>query len=1360
LAAIGPACAASASAASWETVQNFAPLKQVEPNPAQWPEEVQLGGASGMAVNVSGAGGVEPGTIYTIGSSTEAAWHAARYSPDGDFELAWTSFYHCGPKATPPSTCPTYPTGTSGGVDIALDQTTGSVYVFSKFGNPTVSEYNPDGTGPITRFLETDTPGTIVTSPEKLHGSPLNENIAVDTFGNVYVVDEETTFGSNFGHRVMVFKPQTPGDYEHYVYAGLSHDIAPSALGTRPPFRPVVDDAGNLYVAGEGYIEEYNPAQPSTAICAVSLPNGGLTSMTVNPETGAPFYYSAKERRIHQFSPCNSAGRFVEDAGPSFSAVPQRGNLEAMAFDPTRAFHPAGAPEVPPSSGKFEEEHPAGVLYAAAGEACPGSGECPLEARGRGALGYMFAPQITREPVVVSESVTQVGVANATLNAQVNPKGSQTSFVFQYLTNSAYAQNTHSQRFVISASGGNFTLGFEDQSSAPLPFDASAEEVAAALEGLSSVGSGNVSVEGGPGDPSGTSPYQITFGSTLGGGPLPSITTDGSKLTGTNASVRVLDTSFNGAGQSPFGGAVLGTGQQPLLASATISGLLPATAYRYRVVATSVEGSASGAAELFQTYGAEAEGLADGRVYEMVSPFQKNGGEVLPAEPDSASCGSECKPGLAAKRFPVQVLPDGNGIAYQGQPFLLNEGATEFDEYVSTRTGAGWQTTSLSPPLAGDNGGGGFQEFGFNTDLAASLVFVQNPALTREAPAEYQNLFEQPTENRLAVRPILTATPPNRPPADPGGFKFEYVGATADHSRVFLQANDALTDATPYAPAAVDGGATKFNLYEWNGGQLRLVNVQPGNGVTIPGAALGSGLLRSTTQPPAADLSHAISSDGTHVFWTQEGTGPEAGSLFARITRGESAETVKLPGPGNCKASVPQVQRVCFLTASADGSKVLLSNGQVDEMNEATGAYEVGVDLTSGTGGFQGVLGQSEDLSHIYFVVGPSTGTGNLTSGSATVTNVQTTSGAFAAGQNIVGAGIPAGAAIVAVGAGTLQLSAPATATGENVPLSAQGLPTDGEENGEGAKAEPDGYNLYSWHGGVTSFVGTLVATDGGEELGLWSAYPGARRAEASPDGRWLAFNSKATLTGFDNVGGCAFNPVTLKWAGLVPCEEVFLYDSQSGSLKCVSCNPTGSRPLGGSFLRRMYLAPGYLPQPRYLTDEGRLFFDSRDSLSTLDTNNGVEDVYEYEPAGIGSCGRSEGCVSLISGGRGSYDSNFLAMGGGGAEEGNDVFFTTRNRLVPRDTDSLIDVYDARASGGLSEDYAQPSPECSGEGCQGPTAPVPGEPTPGSSTVESSGNVKPKPAHKKKKHHHKKKSKHKAKKHKSKRAKHGRGGSK
>ncbi|HEY0726287.1 MAG TPA: hypothetical protein VGD41_20370, partial [Pyrinomonadaceae bacterium] len=263
--------------------------------------------------------------------------------------------------------------------------------------------------------------------------------------------------------------------------------------------------------------------------------------------------------------------------------------------------------------------------------------------------------------------------------------------------------------------------------------------------------------------------------------------------------------------------------------------------------------------------------------------------------------------------------------------------------------------------------------------------------------------------------------------------------------------------------------------------------------------------------------------------------------------------------------------------------------------------------------------------------------------------------------------------------------------------------------------------NLYAWHAGTTSYVATLVGEDnkGGLGQGDWNPAASLRSAEASPNGRWLGFLSKAQLTGYDNTGPCeiiASGPPVIYGSG--PCPEAFLFDSTTGQLSCASCNPTLLPPLGPTTLRLIDGAGPALPQPRYLSDSGRLFFDTQDSLSPFDTNEGVEDVYELEPTEVGDCKRQAGCVSLISAGAEGLDSNFLAAD----PSGKNVFFTTRDRLSQRDRDELIDLYDAREKGGIPAESEPARGECQGEACQ-PLASSPNDPTPGSSSFQGAGNL-------------------------------------
>src|SRR5581483_10003297 len=153
--------------------------------------------------------------------------------------------------------------------------------------------------------------------------------------------------------------------------------------------------------------------------------------------------------------------------------------------------------------------------------------------------------------------------------------------------------------------------------------------------------------------------------------------------------------------------------------------------------------------------------------------------------------------------------------------------------------------------------------------------------------------------------------------------------------------------------------------------------------------------------------------------------------------------------------------------------------------------------------------------------------------------------------------------------------------------------------------------------------------------------------------------------------------------------------------------------------------------QPRYLSDSGRLFFNSGDALVPQDVN-GTQDVYEWEPSGVGGCSaasatfneRSGGCVGLISSGTSAEESGFLDA----SEDGGDVFFLTFSKLQPQDYDNALDVYDAHECTSAAPCFpvAVPQPPaCStADACR--AAPVP-QPAifgaPSSATFSGAGNV-------------------------------------
>lgn len=1132
---------ATSALGAYEQVGNFAGtpgvlhefkyhFEEIEP---LWPEEVQLGGVGGMAVNYTGAGGVPAGTIYAAGREVVEEERVARYNPDGSFSEAWSvqagpSSERCGPEGDPTQpNCLNRPTSSHYTVDVDVDQSTGDVYALSEnntgTSQPLIHVYSADGAKVIAEFgASGKSQETIAESPEKIHNVNGAGAIAVNGEGDVYVADRDGVQKS----RLMEFVPQAPGDYEHYVYAGQSHDLNSSAYLEDP----VVDSAGFIYAISEfKEIEKLDPGQPDAGpVCEFPVPSGGLVAITVDPSSGEVFFFSPHDGEVHQLKPCT--GGVFSEAGAS-SLDPHRQEVNGLAFDPVRRFAPG---------------RPPGVLYLGAdtGDGGGTEGEYPTR-KVESSLGYIFARPLELPPAVVSESASHIGPGAAVLSARVNPEGNATRYAFEVVTQAKYEENEATE-------------------------------------------------------------------------------------------------PFSGAVEAPVGGGFVGEGKSVVNMSASLSGLAPNTAYRYRVIATSncsvgepekvcdAEGEAVG----FRTFPPVVSGLPDSRVYEMVSPPQKSGGQVIPANPGVGSCeAGACKPGSRSQRFPVQVEQDGNAIAYEALSLSGESGPVSANEYLARRDPqAGWQNVNPTPSLL-EKGSTGYDLF--SPELTTGVFEQETMALSDEAPNEYSNFYTQPTGDPSALTPLMTNAPPHRhnSVSDAEPFHVSYVGASADLSRVFFMANDALTQEVPgVAPAAVDGGANEYNLYEWSKGQLSLVNVLPGNASTQP-----------TLSAIASPAAHPVSSDGRRVFFADE-----AGHLYVRED-GQTTREIETNG-------VPDTAR--FAVAAADGSKVLLANGHLHDLGEE----ELTVDLTGGQGGFQGVAGQSEDLSHIYFVD----------------TKVLT------------GAEENEDCSIVA---------------GEKVCEKA----TEGRDN------------LYSWtEQKGTEFIATLTAGDKIEQFGReaddWSiAGPQYLTAQASPDGRFFAFLAPEYLTG-DNVGPCGqANGVGRESDA---CREVFLYDSDSGRLACPSCNRTGVAPLGGALLARIPDQRERLPLPSYLSDQGRLFFDSEDSLVPADTNGGVEDVYEYEPDGLGSCREAPGCVFLISGGTGTFDSNFLDMD----PSGTNAFFTTTDRLSPRDTDELYDLYDARIEGGLASETESLTSECHGEACQSPASPAPLT-TPSSVSFVGAGNV-------------------------------------
>ncbi len=255
---------------------------------------------------------------------------------------------------------------------------------------------------------------------------------------------------------------------------------------------------------------------------------------------------------------------------------------------------------------------------------------------------------------------------------------------------------------------------------------------------------------------------------------------------------------------------------------------------------------------------------------------------------------------------------------------------------------------------------------------------------------------------------------------------------------------------------------------------------------------------------------------------------------------------------------------------------------------------------------------------------------------------------------------------------------------------------SEGKTVVEGAQAGKQ--NLYLRNGNRTTFIASGVEYS---QFGI---------AQTSPDGKWLAFESDKSLTGYNNAladgGGCGES---------VACQELFLYSVATGQLACASCNPTGEPAIagGGVALRGEAEGEDYgvFTTRHVLTDAGQVFFETREALVPSDTN-GLRDVYEYEGGG----------AHLISSGTSSFESALEDV----SESGNDVFFRSNQQLLPQDNqEGQLVTYDARVAGGFAEPPSPPA--CTtADACRVAAAPQPsvyGEPA--SQTFSGVGNLAP-----------------------------------
>ena len=874
-------------------------------------------------------------------------------------------------------------------------------------------------------------------------------------------------------------------------------------------------------------------------------------------------------------------------------------------------------------------------------------------------------PDVTTDPAQIT------GLDAAGLSGTVNPDGGAvTDCHFEYLTDAAYEANASTNRFAGAATADCAeSLASLGAGHSPLP-------VHADVSGLQTPGvlyhfrllaaSANGSV-GGP-ERTLTTPDK----------PVVSDSWTASATTDSGTVKAIVDpknaaTTFhvdfgpdNTYGHSTAEAAV-GSDDAEHTVTATIPGLDPDTTYHYRFVATNPLGVAQGPDRTLATYPVQDPqdtGCAN-QAYRSGTPSA--------GLPDCRAYEMVSPPEKGG--FGVENPANGVDLASTGGDrftftspgaFGGSAGAPFSSQYLATRAGSGWQRAAISPPLStpalfsASSLTGSLLRY-FSPDLCLGWVLHPSPApLAPGAPAGYTNLYSRENcgSEAGAYRAITTVAPPGFAAGAVNPYLPAVDGASADGSLTAFRADAALSAEASDATGITGSGRIRpiYQSYAGREGQLRLVSVLPDGTAAAGDSSVGSALFTYAGESYGRQ-------DSVHHAVSDDGSrifwtlGDTWGRVYVRIDPDPNFE-----GDEFTEDVSGPTDPARFLDANPQGTEALYSTYSGDLYS-----FDVDADTRSLIAhGFSGLLGASTDLSRVYFV--------------------------------------------------------------SSEALSAQANP-----RGDTAQAGQPNLYLYRRGEGFT-FITTLTADDAqltgaGHAPNPVDLFKRAHTSRVSPDGAHLAFGSRAPLTGADNTDAASGQPDT----------EVFLYDASAGGgageLRCVSCNRVGARPAGADQRAEVQswvaaTLPGWPDEFRpghVLAEDGsRLFFESVDPLTPADTN-GKQDVYEWEAAGSGRCEVADssydpaagGCVSLITSGKDSHDSELLDA----SADGRDVFVRTNARLAGGDSDDRADVYDARAGGGLPAPVSTPPCDLGAGACEGTAAAAPAQQGAGSAAFSGQGDV-------------------------------------
>ncbi|HEY6761303.1 MAG TPA: hypothetical protein VI318_17525 [Baekduia sp.] len=289
-------------------------------------------------------------------------------------------------------------------------------------------------------------------------------------------------------------------------------------------------------------------------------------------------------------------------------------------------------------------------------------------------------------------------------------------------------------------------------------------------------------------------------------------------------------------------------------------------------------------------FAAPAAGAADSataaRTYELVSPSQKGGNDVMTV---------------------LRNTDDGSAIAFQSLGSLAGTPGNVLQSvYRSRRTATGW-TTDASLTAVNPSPAPNINDAPFPADLADDLstAYYAQPGWT-SASALDENGAADVTSVHDSVSTWLTPalTLPDTEASDS-----LYAGRSADGRHVVIQSSKQLIPSVP-------GGVRR--VYDDVDGILRLASVPPSSGTNpaSQAATFGSAAIVSGSAVPGD--ARAISTDGSRIYFVMDG------QLYVRID-GETTNLISASHVNGQPRGPVTGANAKFMGASDDGHTVVFT---------------------------------------------------------------------------------------------------------------------------------------------------------------------------------------------------------------------------------------------------------------------------------------------------------------------------------------------------------------------------------------------------------------------------------------------------